>query len=97
MRIGRCFSLGPLPPQLRTFGNATGYGAGSGRRGTRADLPASACVAHVYKDGWHTFTCLEIPEFHLVSTEADLEAAYAEVPEAIAEIIESDTGVPPAG
>ena len=51
-------------------------------------------VAHVCKDGWHTFTCLEVPGFHLVSTEADLETAYAEVPEAIAEIIESDTGVP---
>jgi hypothetical protein len=51
-------------------------------------------VAHVCKDGWHTFTCLEVPGFHLVSTEADLETAYAQVPEAIAEIIESDTGVP---
>ena len=51
-------------------------------------------VTHVCKDGWHTFTCLEVPGFHLVSTEADLEAAYAQVPEAIAEIIESDTGVP---
>jgi hypothetical protein len=51
-------------------------------------------VAHVCRDGWHTFTCPEVPGFHLVSTEADLEAAYAQVPEAIAEIIESDTGVP---
>ena len=51
-------------------------------------------VAHVCKDGWHTFTCQEVPGFHLISTEADLEAAYTQVPEAIAEIIESDTGVP---
>jgi hypothetical protein len=51
-------------------------------------------VAHARKDGWHTFTCLEVPGFLLISSEADLEAAYAEVPEAIAEIIESDTGVP---
>jgi hypothetical protein len=51
-------------------------------------------VTHVCKAGWHTFTCLEVPGFHLVSTEADLESAYAQVPEAIAEVIESDTGVP---
>ena len=51
-------------------------------------------VEHVCKDGWHTFTCREVPGFHLISTEADLEDAYAQVPESIAEIIESDTGVP---
>jgi hypothetical protein len=51
-------------------------------------------VKHLCKDGWHTFTCAEVPGFHLVSTEADLEVAYAQVPEAIAEIIQSDTGVP---
>jgi len=35
-----------------------------------------------------------VPGFHLISTEADLQDAYAQVPGAIAEIIESDTGVP---
>jgi hypothetical protein len=49
-------------------------------------------VEHVCKDGWHTFTCVEVPGFHLISSEADLADAYTQVPEAIAEIIESDTG-----
>jgi hypothetical protein len=53
-------------------------------------------VQHDCKDGWHAFTCPEVPGFHLVSTDSDLEAAYAQVPEAIAEIIEADTGFPTA-
>jgi hypothetical protein len=57
------------------------------------DQFAVITVEHVCKDGWHTFTCYEVPGFYLISTEPDLEAAYAEVPESIAEIIESDTGV----
>lgn len=50
-------------------------------------------VEHVCKDGWHSFMCPEVPGFYLIATDDDLEAAYAQVPEAIAEIIESDTGV----
>jgi hypothetical protein len=51
-------------------------------------------VEHVAKDGWHEFTCVQVPGFYLVAADADLERAYAEVPEAIAEIIESDEGIP---
>jgi hypothetical protein len=51
-------------------------------------------VEHVVKNGWHEFTCPQVPGFHLISEDADLERAYAEVPDAIAEIIESDEGTP---
>ncbi len=49
-------------------------------------------VEHVCREGWHTFTCYEVPGFHLVSTDQDLETAYTQVPDAIAEIIQADTG-----
>jgi hypothetical protein len=51
-------------------------------------------VEHTAKDGWHEFTCLEVPGFHLIATDDDLEEAYAQVPEAIAQIIEADQGTP---
>jgi hypothetical protein len=51
-------------------------------------------VEHNAKDGWHEFTCHQVPGFHLVSQDADLERAYAEVPDAIGEIIEADEGTP---
>ena len=51
-------------------------------------------VEHVAKDGWHEFTCQQVPGFHLISEDADLERAYAEVPEAIGDIIEADEGTP---
>lgn len=49
-------------------------------------------VEHVVADGWHEFTCPQVPGFHLISEEADLETAYAQVPDAIAEIIDADDG-----
>ena len=51
-------------------------------------------VQHTALNGWHEFTCQQVPGFHLISDDTDLERAYAEVPEAIAEIIESDEGTP---
>lgn len=51
-------------------------------------------VEHVACNGWHEFTCLQVPGFHLISDDTDLEKAYSEVPEAIADIIESDGGEP---
>ena len=51
-------------------------------------------VEHVACEGWHTFTCPQVPGFHLISDDADLEQAYSEVPDAIADIIESDGGEP---
>lgn len=51
-------------------------------------------VEHVACNGWHEFTCPQVPGFHLVSEDADLEQAYSEVPDAIADIIESDEGTP---
>lgn len=51
-------------------------------------------VAHAATNGWHEFTCPQVPGFHLIAEDGDLEAAYAEVPGAIAEIIEADEGVP---
>jgi len=48
--------------------------------------------------GCNFMTCCtpspEVPGFYLISSEENLETAYAQVPGAIAEIIESDTGVP---
>ena len=49
-------------------------------------------VQHIAKDGWHEFTCSQVPGFFLVSSDEDLERAYMEVPDAIADIIESDEG-----
>jgi len=51
-------------------------------------------VEHIAANGWHEFTCDQVPGFHLVSQDEDLERAYLEVPEAIADIIESDEGTP---
>jgi hypothetical protein len=51
-------------------------------------------VEHVARNGWHEFTCPQVPGFHLISDDVDLERAYSEVPDAIAEIIESDEGTP---
>ena len=51
-------------------------------------------VEHAATNGWHEFTCHQVPGFHLISDDADLETAYAQVPEAIAEIIEADEGRP---
>lgn len=49
-------------------------------------------VEHAAKDGWHEFTCHQVPGFHLISKDIDLERAYAEVLDAIGEIIEADEG-----
>jgi hypothetical protein len=49
-------------------------------------------VEHIAKDGWHEFTCPQVPGFHLISTDEDLEGAYEQVPAAIADLIESDEG-----
>lgn len=57
---------------------------------TWSDVPVT--VEHIAKNGWHEFTCPQVPGFHLICEDADLERAYAEVPDAIAEIIESDEG-----
>ncbi len=49
-------------------------------------------VQHVVANGWHEFTCPQVPGFHLIAQHEDLETAYAQVPEAIAEIIDADDG-----
>lgn len=50
-------------------------------------------VEHEARDGWHQFTCLQVPGLFLLATDADLEQAYTELPAAIADIIEADEGV----
>ena len=47
-------------------------------------------VQHEVTNGWHEFTCPQVPGFHLIAESADLETAYAQVPDAIAEIIDAD-------
>ncbi len=44
--------------------------------------PIIITVQHVYANGWHEFTCPQIPGFFLLSEEPDLEAAYRQVPAA---------------
>jgi len=51
-------------------------------------------VQHTTANGWHEFVCPQVPGFCILSDEADLESAYTQVPEAIAEIIEADEGFP---
>jgi hypothetical protein len=58
----------------------------------RADQTTMITVRHACANGWHEFTCAQVPGFHLISEEADLERAYTQVPEAIAEIVEADEG-----
>jgi hypothetical protein len=50
-------------------------------------------VQHACANGWHEFTCPQIPGFYLLSEESDLESAYEQVPDALSEIIESDEGI----
>ncbi len=51
-------------------------------------------VEHLSANGWHAFSCAQVPGFSLLSEETDLESAYEQVPETIAEIIEADEGFP---
>jgi hypothetical protein len=50
-------------------------------------------VEHVAKDGWHEFTCPQVPGFHLISKDDYLEGAYSEVPDAIVDLIRSDENI----
>jgi hypothetical protein len=54
--------------------------------------PMIITVQHATANGWHEFSCPQVPGFGLLSEEGDLEAAYTQVPEAIAEIVEADEG-----
>src|SRR5438045_3602911 len=51
-------------------------------------------VRHVFANGWHEFTCPQVPGFALTAEASDLQTAFAEVPDAIAEIVEADEGFP---
>ena len=62
--------------------------------GVRDGHPMIISVEHIRQNGWHEFSCPQVPGFSLVSDDSDLEAAYAHVPTAIAEIIEADEGFP---
>jgi hypothetical protein len=50
-------------------------------------------VLHECQEGWHKFTSLEIPGLYMVVPQNDLEAAYDDLPRAIAELIFADSGV----
>jgi len=56
--------------------------------------PTIITVQHTCANGWHEFICPQVPGFYLISEETDLETAYSEVPEGIAEIVSSDEGFP---
>ena len=49
-------------------------------------------VLHSHEEGWHKFTSLELPGLYMVVPQDDLEAAYADLPRAIEELIYVDTG-----
>lgn len=49
-------------------------------------------VRHECVNGWHEFTSPQVPGLYIVAEQNDLEAAYADIPEVLALIIEADTG-----
>jgi hypothetical protein len=60
----------------------------------RSGEPKLITVQHSTTDGWHSFSCPQVPGFSVLSEEGDLEVAYDQIPDAIAEIIELDEGFP---
>lgn len=56
--------------------------------------PMIVTVQHACANGWHEFTCPQVPGFAVLSEESNLESAYQQVPEAMAEIVEGDEGFP---
>lgn len=47
-------------------------------------------VEHACEDGYHEFTSPQVPGFYIVSN--DLEVAYADIPAALAALLEADFG-----
>ena len=54
--------------------------------------PMIITVQHAKANGWHEFSCPQIPGFSLLSEDSDLEDAYTQLLDAIGEIIELDEG-----
>lgn len=56
--------------------------------------PMIVTVQHAFANGWHEFTCPQVPGFCVLSEASDLESAYDQVPTALGEIVEGDEGFP---
>jgi hypothetical protein len=55
------------------------------------ELTTSIGVFYKHADGWHVFTCKELPGLYIASKDAEL--AYNDVPVAIEKLLELDFGV----
>lgn len=59
---------------------------------TKADVKQFIDVSHECADGWHTFTSDHIPGLFLTVHEANLEAGFNDIPQAIEQLIYADYG-----
>lgn len=50
-------------------------------------------VLHECEDGFHEFTCPQVPGFYIVVRQDDLEAGFEDVPNVIRELIWADHGI----